>query len=118
MRLYSFRSISWFALPVRKRKYSLPYGGEIIHEARDFCRTGSLAACRRTDTGRQARAGPAGGPPRAMEKDRARAFLCCEKPLRQAFRAARKLRASQSPDPGAALREMEAKGILAVPQTW
>ena len=47
-----------------------------------------------------------------------RDFLCFEKHLLQAFQAARKLRASQSPDPGAALREMEAKGILAVPQTW
>lgn len=47
-----------------------------------------------------------------------RDFLCFEKHLVQAFNAARKLRASQSPDPQAALREMEAKGILAVPQTW
>src|SRR3990167_6894038 len=47
-----------------------------------------------------------------------RDFLCFEKHLLQAFQAARKLRASQSPDPGAALREMEAKGILAVQQTW
>ena len=47
-----------------------------------------------------------------------RDFLCFEKHLLQAFQASRKLRASQSPDPGAALREMEAKGILAVPQTW
>lgn len=47
-----------------------------------------------------------------------RDFLCFEKHLVQAFQAARKLRAGQSPDPEAALREMEAKGILAVPQTW
>lgn len=47
-----------------------------------------------------------------------RDFLCFEKHLVQAFQAARKLRASQSPDPEAAMREMEAKGVLAVPQTW
>jgi 2-keto-4-pentenoate hydratase/2-oxohepta-3-ene-1,7-dioic acid hydratase in catechol pathway len=47
-----------------------------------------------------------------------RDFLCFEKHLVQAFNAARKLRASQSSDPDAAMREMEAKGILAVPQTW
>ena len=47
-----------------------------------------------------------------------RDFLCFEKHLVQAFQAARKLRARSSPDPEAALAEMEAKGILAVPQTW
>jgi 2-keto-4-pentenoate hydratase/2-oxohepta-3-ene-1,7-dioic acid hydratase in catechol pathway len=47
-----------------------------------------------------------------------RDFLCFEKHLVQAFQAARKLRAQGAPDPAAALAEMEAKGILAVPQTW
>ena len=47
-----------------------------------------------------------------------RDFLCFEKHLVQAFHAARKLRASAARDPAAALAEMEAKGILAVPQTW
>jgi len=47
-----------------------------------------------------------------------RDFLCFEKHLVQAFQAARKVRAAQAADPGAALREMEAKGILAIPQTW
>ena len=47
-----------------------------------------------------------------------RDFLCFEKHLVQAFEAARKLRARTASDPDAALREMEAKGILAVPQTW
>ena len=47
-----------------------------------------------------------------------RDFLCFEKHLVQAFRAARTLRARSAPDPEAALAEMEAKGILAVPQTW
>jgi 2-keto-4-pentenoate hydratase/2-oxohepta-3-ene-1,7-dioic acid hydratase in catechol pathway len=47
-----------------------------------------------------------------------RDFLCFEKHLVQAFQAARKLRARAAADPDAALREMEAKGILAVPQTW
>jgi 2-keto-4-pentenoate hydratase/2-oxohepta-3-ene-1,7-dioic acid hydratase in catechol pathway len=47
-----------------------------------------------------------------------RDFLCFEKHLVQAFQAARRLRARAAPDPDAALREMEAKGILAVPQTW
>lgn len=47
-----------------------------------------------------------------------RDFLCFEKHLVQAFQAARKLRARSAPDPAAALRDMEARGILAVPQTW
>jgi 2-keto-4-pentenoate hydratase/2-oxohepta-3-ene-1,7-dioic acid hydratase in catechol pathway len=47
-----------------------------------------------------------------------RDFLCFEKHLQQAFKAARTVRARQSPDPEAAMRELEAKGILAVPQAW
>jgi 2-keto-4-pentenoate hydratase/2-oxohepta-3-ene-1,7-dioic acid hydratase in catechol pathway len=47
-----------------------------------------------------------------------RDFLCFEKHLVQAFQAAREVRARQSPDPEGAMREMEAKGILAIPQTW
>jgi 2-keto-4-pentenoate hydratase/2-oxohepta-3-ene-1,7-dioic acid hydratase in catechol pathway len=47
-----------------------------------------------------------------------RDFLCFEKHLVQAFNAARKLRASQSSDPEAAMREMEANGILVVPKVW
>lgn len=44
--------------------------------------------------------------------------LCFATHLEQAFTQARKLRASQSDDPAAAEAEMEAKGILAVPQTF
>ena len=47
-----------------------------------------------------------------------RDFLCFEKHLLQAFKAARTVRARTTPDPDAAMREMEAKGILAVPQVW
>jgi 2-keto-4-pentenoate hydratase/2-oxohepta-3-ene-1,7-dioic acid hydratase in catechol pathway len=47
-----------------------------------------------------------------------RDFLCFEKHLKQAFLAARKVRAQQSPDPAAAMREMEEKNILSVPQAW
>jgi 2-keto-4-pentenoate hydratase/2-oxohepta-3-ene-1,7-dioic acid hydratase in catechol pathway len=47
-----------------------------------------------------------------------RDFLCFEKHLIQGFEAVRKMRASQSPDPEAALAEMKAKGQFAVPQTW
>jgi 2-keto-4-pentenoate hydratase/2-oxohepta-3-ene-1,7-dioic acid hydratase in catechol pathway len=47
-----------------------------------------------------------------------RDFLCFEKHLVQGFRAARELRARSAPDPAAALAEMQAKGVLAVPQTW
>lgn len=47
-----------------------------------------------------------------------RDFLCLEKHLIQAFRAARKVRAQQSPDAAAAMRDMEAKGILAIPEVW
>ncbi len=47
-----------------------------------------------------------------------RDFLCFEKHLVQAFQQARKLRAAGAPDPEAAMREMEANGILVVPKTW
>ena len=47
-----------------------------------------------------------------------RDFLCFELHLVQAFKMARQLRANNTSDPDAALRDMEAKGILAVPQTW
>lgn len=44
--------------------------------------------------------------------------LCFETHLKQAFANARKLRARAFPDPDAALLEMEAKGILSIPQTF
>ena len=44
-----------------------------------------------------------------------RDFLCFKQHIEQAFKAARTLRARQSADPEAALREMEEKGILSVP---
>ena len=44
--------------------------------------------------------------------------LCFEKHLVQAFTNARKLRAQQAADPVAAMKDMEAKGILSVPQTF
>jgi 2-keto-4-pentenoate hydratase/2-oxohepta-3-ene-1,7-dioic acid hydratase in catechol pathway len=47
-----------------------------------------------------------------------RDFLCFEKHLTQAFEQARKLRAADTPDPDAALREMEQNGILVVPKVW
>ncbi len=47
-----------------------------------------------------------------------RDFLCFEKHLVQAFQAARKVRAAAAPDPAAAMADMEAKGILAVPAAW
>jgi 2-keto-4-pentenoate hydratase/2-oxohepta-3-ene-1,7-dioic acid hydratase in catechol pathway len=47
-----------------------------------------------------------------------RDFLCFEKHLKQAFAQARKVRAQQSPDPAAAMKEMEEKNILSVPQAW
>ena len=47
-----------------------------------------------------------------------RDFLCFEKHLVQAFAAARKVRASGAPDPQAAERELEAKGVLTVPAAW
>lgn len=47
-----------------------------------------------------------------------RDFLCFEKHLLQAYTALRKLKASKEPDPEAALREMEAKGILSMPKAW
>ncbi len=47
-----------------------------------------------------------------------RDFLCFEEHLVEAFKKSRELRASEAPDPTAALREMEAKGILTIPQVW
>lgn len=47
-----------------------------------------------------------------------RDFLCFEKHLEQGFRAARRVRAQGMPDPEAAMREMEANGILVVPKVW
>lgn len=47
-----------------------------------------------------------------------RDFLCFEKHLLQAFAATRKVRAQAAPDPAAAMAEMEAKGMFAVPQVW
>ena len=47
-----------------------------------------------------------------------RDFVCFEKHLQQAFKAGRMLRARQSPDPEAAMRDLEAKGIFVVPQVW
>jgi 2-keto-4-pentenoate hydratase/2-oxohepta-3-ene-1,7-dioic acid hydratase in catechol pathway len=47
-----------------------------------------------------------------------RDFLCFEKHLVQAFRAARRVRAERMPDPAAAMKEMEASGVLSVPQVW
>ena len=44
--------------------------------------------------------------------------LCFEKHLVQAFGQARKVRAQLFPDPAAAMKEMEANGILAIPQVW
>jgi 2-keto-4-pentenoate hydratase/2-oxohepta-3-ene-1,7-dioic acid hydratase in catechol pathway len=47
-----------------------------------------------------------------------RDFLCFEKHLQQAFKSARMVRAREAPDPEAAMRDLEAKGILVVPQAW
>ena len=47
-----------------------------------------------------------------------RDFLCFDLHLRQAFPAARKLRAQAFDDPAAAEAEMERKGILSIPETF
>ncbi len=47
-----------------------------------------------------------------------RDFLCFEEHLLEAFKMAREVRAASSPDPAAALREMEAQGILTIPKVW
>ncbi len=47
-----------------------------------------------------------------------RDFLCFEKHLLQGFAAIRRVRANAAPDPEAALRDMEAKGLLTIPQVW
>jgi 2-keto-4-pentenoate hydratase/2-oxohepta-3-ene-1,7-dioic acid hydratase in catechol pathway len=47
-----------------------------------------------------------------------RDFLCFEKHLLQAYTALRRIRAAKTPDPEAAMAEMDAKGILQMPQAW
>ena len=47
-----------------------------------------------------------------------RDFLCFEKHLVQAFRAARRVRAEQMPVPAAAMKDLEEKGVLSIPQVW
>ena len=47
-----------------------------------------------------------------------RDFLCFETHLKQAFEAARRVRAKDAPDTEAAMKDLEAKGILVVPQVW
>jgi len=47
-----------------------------------------------------------------------RDFLCFEKHLLQAYTALRRIKAAKESDPEAALREMDAKGILQMPKTW
>jgi 2-keto-4-pentenoate hydratase/2-oxohepta-3-ene-1,7-dioic acid hydratase in catechol pathway len=47
-----------------------------------------------------------------------RDFLCFEKHLLQAYTALRKIKAAKEPDPEAAMRDMDAKGILQMPKTW
>ena len=47
-----------------------------------------------------------------------RDFLCFEEHLLVAFKNARALRAADTPDPEAAMREMEAQGMLTIPKVW
>lgn len=44
--------------------------------------------------------------------------LCFETHLKQSFAAVRQVRANATPDPQAAMREFEEKGVFAVPQTF
>jgi 2-keto-4-pentenoate hydratase/2-oxohepta-3-ene-1,7-dioic acid hydratase in catechol pathway len=44
--------------------------------------------------------------------------LCFEQHLVQAYNVARKLRAAREPDPAAALKEFEAKGLFRIPEVW
>ncbi len=52
------------------------------------------------------------------EPPQMRDFLCFEKHLIQGFEQIRRIRAAQSPDPAAALEEMEQKGLFTVPKVW
>lgn len=47
-----------------------------------------------------------------------RDFLCFEEHLVEAFKKSRTLRAAEASDPEAAMREMEAQGILTIPKVW
>lgn len=87
-------------------------GADALGEARKLIKAmGRKSGCthRRTDVRLLA---PIPAPPQMRD------FLCFEKHLVQAFGAARKVRAAATTDPAAAMREMESKGILAVPATW
>ncbi len=44
--------------------------------------------------------------------------LCFEQHCLQAFTKARELRASRAPDPAAAMKDMEARGVLSVPKEF
>jgi 2-keto-4-pentenoate hydratase/2-oxohepta-3-ene-1,7-dioic acid hydratase in catechol pathway len=52
------------------------------------------------------------------EPPQMRDFLCFEKHLIQGFEQIRRMRAGQSADPAAALKEMEQKGLFTVPKVW
>jgi 2-keto-4-pentenoate hydratase/2-oxohepta-3-ene-1,7-dioic acid hydratase in catechol pathway len=52
------------------------------------------------------------------EPPQMRDFLCFEKHLIQGFDQIRHIRASQTPDPAAAMKEFEAKGLFTVPKVW
>lgn len=99
------------ASPMLASVLALVEGGE---QALDLAREAAAAA---PEEARVPRAGARLHAP-IPEPPQMRDFLCFEQHLVQAFSAARQLRASRAPDPAAALAEMEAKGILAIPQTW
>ena len=52
------------------------------------------------------------------EPPQMRDFLCFEKHLIQGFEQIRIMRANQAPDPAAALREFEERGLFGVPKVW
>jgi 2-keto-4-pentenoate hydratase/2-oxohepta-3-ene-1,7-dioic acid hydratase in catechol pathway len=47
-----------------------------------------------------------------------RDFLCFEKHLLQAYTSLRRIKAAREPDPEAAMKDMDAKGILQAPKSW
>lgn len=87
-------------------------GKEALDIVRALAEDRGLADSVRVDRANAKLLAPVPQPPQMRD------FLCFEKHLVQAFNAVRKMRAQSAPDPAAALAEMEAKGMFAVPGVW
>jgi 2-keto-4-pentenoate hydratase/2-oxohepta-3-ene-1,7-dioic acid hydratase in catechol pathway len=87
-------------------------GDDALALARSVCTDVPQDNAARLDASKVKLLAPVPQPPQLRD------FLCFETHLVQAFAATRRVRAQESPDPAAALAEMEAKGMFAVPKVW